>query len=347
MKRICLVPRLTGVGGMVSFQHKLSTGLEARGIDVCYNLEDWPYSAVLVIGGTRQLAGLWRARRRGARLVQRLDGMNWLHRVRPTGLRHSLRAEWGNRLLGLIRDRLADEIVYQSEFSRAWWERVRGPSRSPSRVVYNGVNLQTYTPQGPMDRPERTCRLLMVEGSLLGGYEQGLEAAVELARHLSGRLPRPHEMVELVVAGRVSPPVQQRWEQRAGGFRLQWAGLLPRERIPELDRSAHLLYSADLNAACPNSVIEALACGLPVLAYDTGALPEMVHGDAGRVVPYGGDPWRLTPPDVDALVDGAVQILNGGDRFRAAARARAEEMFGLEQMVGSYLSVLLGEGAAE
>ena len=52
----------------------------------------------------------------------------------------------------------------------------------------------------------------------------------------------------------------------------------PRERIPELDRSAHLLYSADLNAACPKSVIEALACGLPVVAFDTGALPELVQG---------------------------------------------------------------------
>jgi len=82
------------------------------------------------------------------------------------------------------------------------------------------------------------------------------------------------------------------------------AGLIPRDAIPALDRSAHLLYSADLNAACPNSVIEALACGLPVAGFATGALPELVTGDSGRLVPYGGDPWKLDTPAVPALVEG-------------------------------------------
>ncbi len=82
-ERICLVPRVHGVGGMVSFAHKLAAGLSQRGIRICDDLADEPYQAVLVIGGTRQLGGLWQARRRGALIVQRLDGMNWLHKA-PT-----------------------------------------------------------------------------------------------------------------------------------------------------------------------------------------------------------------------------------------------------------------------
>jgi hypothetical protein len=65
--RICLVPRLNGVGGMVSFQHKLAEGLRSRQIEVSFNLRDRPYQAVLVIGGTRDLAGIWRARRQAYR----------------------------------------------------------------------------------------------------------------------------------------------------------------------------------------------------------------------------------------------------------------------------------------
>lgn len=61
---------------MVSFRGRLAQGLAERGIGVSYNLADTPYDAVLVIGGTRNLAGIWRARRRGVRVVQRLDGMN-------------------------------------------------------------------------------------------------------------------------------------------------------------------------------------------------------------------------------------------------------------------------------
>jgi glycosyltransferase involved in cell wall biosynthesis len=103
-----------------------------------------------------------------------------------------------------------------------------------------------------------------------------------------------------------------------------------------------LLFSADINAACPNSVIEALACGLPVAAFATGALPELVTGDSGRVVPYGGEPWKLEKPDLPALVNAAAEILDDQPRFRAAARQRAEEAFGLDGMIEKYLDVLIG-----
>jgi glycosyltransferase involved in cell wall biosynthesis len=97
-----------------------------------------------------------------------------------------------------------------------------------------------------------------------------------------------------------------------------------------------------LNAACPNSVIEAMACGLPVLAFATGALPELVTGDSGRVVPYGGDPWKLDNPDILALTEAAVEILQDQSHYRKAARQRAEEAFGMDKMVDRYLDVLLG-----
>jgi glycosyltransferase involved in cell wall biosynthesis len=102
-----------------------------------------------------------------------------------------------------------------------------------------------------------------------------------------------------------------------------------------------LLYSADINAACPNSVIEALGCGLPVVAFDTGALPELVNGDAGRITPYGGNPWRLDPPDIDGLARGASEVLENLERFQRGARRRAEQAFSLENMVEGYLQALL------
>lgn len=343
--RICLTPKVSGVGGMVSFRRRLAAGLVQRGVEVGDDLDDGRYDAVLVIGGTRQLAGLWRARRRGARIVQRLNGMNWLHRLRRTGLRHYLRSEYGNWLLSFIRSRLAGRIVYQSEFARRWWEQVYAPTAVPWRVIYNGVDLSAYSPVGPGQPPQDRWRILLVEGSLMGGYELGLEASVGLVNEISQHLNHTDSLssaksVELMVVGRVSQETRQRWEQHTS-LPILWADLQPPERIPEIDRSAHLLYSADVNAACPNSVIEALACGLPVLSFDTGALPELVVGDAGRVVPYGGDPWQLERPDISALSAAAVEILENQDHFRRAARARAEQAFGLDDLVQRYLDVLL------
>ena len=340
--RICITPKVSGVGGMVSFRNKLASSLLRRGIEVSDDLSDRHCEAVLVIGGTRQLVHLWRLRQNKVRIVQRLDGMNWLHRLRPTGFRHTWRAEYGNWILSFIRSRLADRIVYQSEFTRNWWERVYGSVPTQAGVIYNGVDLATYTSDGPQQRPKDRWRILLVEGSLMGGYELGLEVAVKMVSDLNRKTAATQNLpVELMVVGRVAEKVRRRWDSQSD-IPVTWAGLQPAERIPEIDRSAHLLYSSDINAACPNSVIEALACGLPVLAFDTGALPELVTGDVGRVVPYGGDPWRLDSPDVSALGEAALEILAATPRFRQAARARAESAFNLEGMVDSYLNCLLG-----
>ena len=78
---ICLVPQLTGIGGMVSFQAKLAEGLSRRGINVCYKLNETNPNAILVIGGTRHLHQLWAAKRHGIRIVQRLDGLKRIQRV--------------------------------------------------------------------------------------------------------------------------------------------------------------------------------------------------------------------------------------------------------------------------
>ena len=89
--------------------------------------------------------------------------------------------------------------------------------------------------------------------------------------------------------------------------------------------------------------IEALACGLPVVSYATGSLPELIEGDAGLVVPWGSNFWKLEPPDLAILADAAQRIFNEQALFPpGAARARAEAAFGLDQMVDRYLEALFG-----
>jgi len=337
MRRICLIPNVTGTGGMVSFRYKLTAGLMARGIEVVNNLEDLPYQAVLIIGGTRRLADLRKAKHTGMRLVQRLDGINWIHRKRRTGVRHFLRAEIGNFLQSSVRKQFADQIIYQSKFAQEWWEDWYGIMPSPASVIYNGVDLQTYNPEGDRDLPKERFRLLVVEGSLGGGYDMGLENAVALAETITTSHGLP---MELMVVGQVGNQLQEHWKSRSR-VPILWAGSVKRDSIPEIDRSAHLLFAADLHPACPNSVIEALACGLPVATFDTGALRELVLPTAGCISPYGSDPWKVEKPDIPNLASLAARVLKELPVYRQEARCQAEKFFDLNRMVEEYLHVLL------
>ena len=322
---------------MASFRLKFEDGLRKRGLEVTHN-PDEASDAILVIGGTRHLLPLWRAKKRGLRIVQRLDGINWVQRVRWSGLRYSIRAEYGNALLAFIRNRLVDRVIYQSDFIRDWWKGRYRAARAPESVIINGVDLEVYAPVArDTIPPYPPYRLLVVEGSLAGGLDTGLTAAVRLAEIISGSVP-----IELAIAGRVDQRMQASLEKNSK-IPVSFLGLISRVQIPELMRSSHLLFSAEINPPCPNSVIEALACGLPVVGFETGSLRELVGADAGQLSPYGANPWKLEPPNLQALAEAAKIVLNKQNEYRLAARSQAERFLNVDKMVESYLKVLLDD----
>ena len=333
--KICILPQQLGLGGPASFQAGLIKAFKARGISISHEPLDPSLSAILVFGGTRNIGELKRAQKTGVRVVQRLNGMNWIQRRKYTGVRHFLKAEYGNLKLRTIR-RMADRVIYQSEFACGWWEREHGVLKKPQAVIYNGVDLDLFTPFPPTPPSDHT-RVLMVEAHHGSGYEQGLISAIRLVQLLAQRMDRA---CELMVVGDV--PVELRKQVEKPGLFLTWQGVVRHEAIPAIDRSAHLFFSGDLNATCPNAAIEAMACGLPVVSYDTGAMSELVPEEVGRIAPYGGNVWKLEEPNGVALADATQQVLAERGRFSEGARNHAESNFNIQNIADRYLEVLLG-----
>ena len=77
---------------------------------------------------------------------------------------------------------------------------------------------------------------------------------------------------------------------------------MPHAALPDWFRAADLLCLPSHNEGVPNVVLEAMACGTPVVATQVGGLPEVVPAHAGRLVPL-GDRAALA----DALAQAAAQ----------------------------------------
>ncbi len=331
---VCILPVHRSVGGPASFHARLSKGLAERGIATHHDIGRQDCTAVLVIAGTSRLDRLWSARRRGIRIVQRLDGMNWTHKRTRTGLRHCLRAEWYNWVQAYIRRNLASEIVYQSHFTRAWWNKVYGEISSPCRVIHNGVDLQLFHPAQPLPASSTPVRFLVIEGHLGGGHEQGFHNAVDFITQFQ---QHSKKAVELSVIGDVPADLKLRY---AGLPWINWVGIVKREQIPSFHKNAHFYLPCEIHAACPNALIEAMASGTPIIGYDTGAVRELVGTEGGIVVPYGADDDRLQPANPDPLIQAADKILSRLADFRRSARERAECEFDVGDMVAAYIDAL-------
>lgn len=326
-----MLQRVPGHSGPARFQSRFSRELEDRGFRVHFGENAEGADALLIIGGSRRLGRIRQAKRSGTPVVQRLNGMNWIHRRRATGLGHYLRAELNNLLLRAVR-RIADVVIYQSRFAQEWWENKAGRAEGQAHVVHNGVPLDQFHPEGPGQPPTDRIRISLAEGRFGGGYEIGLEWAVDLRESLSELLQAE---VELAVAGEASSELMRRYEGR-----VIWRGRLDVQGLAQLHRSSHFFFSADLHPACPNSVLESLACGCPVAAFDTGAIGEILTPESGAVVPFGADPWEPGRPAVAELARAASALLTRQNAFRTGARLRAEKAFSLKMMVEGYLSAL-------
>lgn len=103
-----------------------------------------------------------------------------------------------------------------------------------------------------------------------------------------------------------------------------------REDVPELLQTVDGVVSASVWEALPTALIEAGACGLPVVAADAGGTGEIVEdGVNGRLVPVRDVP-ALTRALLDIIGDPALAADYG-----AAGRARAEEKFSMTTWVNA------------
>jgi glycosyltransferase involved in cell wall biosynthesis len=319
------------VGGAGSFQLRITTALKEKGHTVVYPEDMICPDVILIVGGTIRLDWIHYCKRRGARVVQRLDGLNWRHKVTWNGFRYLIMSQIRNKILVYIRNQLADEVVYQSEFIQKWWHKVHGLANGCERIIYNAVDLNLFHPS---TKPNVSLPVMIsVEGNI-----QDDSVTISTAQHLAANLLTSGTISAFRIYGQIGHEARKTLARIPG---VELRGLVPREDMPMHFRECDLFLNLEINPPCPNSVIEALASGLPVIGYDTGSLAELTGG-AGCLASYGGDPWRLQKPPPELLIVAARRALAHLPTLSESARAEACRRFSLSTMVESYLLVLEG-----
>lgn len=185
-------------------------------------------------------------------------------------------------------------------------------------VVYNAIDFSKYT----LKEFQRADAPLM----FLGRIEKvkGCHTAIKVAK-LTGN--------NLVIAGNISPLEEERIyfekeiKPHIDGIQIQYVGALNDEQKNDyLGKAKALLFPIEWNEPFGIVMIEAMACGTPVIGFNAGSVPEVIdEGITGMVV-----------PDLSQMIE-SIKILPQIDRRQC--RERALSRFDVRKIGKRYLGL--------
>jgi len=214
-------------------------------------------------------------------------------------------------------------------------ERV-GVAAGRIEQIYNGVDTARFAPARAGRRPIDGCPFQDPAHWLVGtvGRMETVKDQTNLARafvHALSAHPEARQRMRLVLVGDGSlRPAVETILAEAGVRDLAWFAGERADVVPLL-QGLDCFALPSLAEGVSNTILEAMACGLPVVATHVGANGELVDdGTSGRLVPAG---------DSDALgqaIGGYFADATLAKRAGQASRQRVEARFSLERMIERY-----------
>jgi D-inositol-3-phosphate glycosyltransferase len=309
------------------------------------------------------------ARRRSATVLD-ADAQEILMSTRWDAWRHG--DFWSERLHGLAR--AADHLIVVNEDNRQSAVSTLGVPEDKVTIIPNGVDLDQFEAHPRTGGARRAAfRRWLVEDAR-GWAENAEPGSIRYREADLDRLLGPDDdATVLLYVGRFTEAkrvpnlvrafarARDRFDGPAslvvwGGHPGEWEGQHPvtvanevgddgiffagwrgHDDLPAGLALSDVLVLASVDDGYPQTPLEAMAVGLPVVASRSGGLPTIVNTDPGR--PTG---WMVEPDDVGSLADTLVRVVNRPDERaeRAAnARAHARAVLSWDGLVPSFVAV--------
>ena len=194
-----------------------------------------------------------------------------------------------------------------------------------AEIIYNGIDTSVFTPAHNQDMIEIKKKYHISDKKVVLGVantwkkKQALVDFLWLSEHLP-------EDYTIVLVGMT--------ESQIKALPIGVLGITRTEDVKELAvlySLADVFVNPTYGDTFPTTNIESLACGTPVITYNTGGSPEAVDESTGIVVPKG---------DKEVLKDAIIDVVNNKMKYSSeACRKRAEDHFNKDDRFGDYIEL--------
>lgn len=231
----------------------------------------------------------------------------------------------------------SDWVIYQSEFCKISADKYLGKFNGYSSIIYNCIDTLVFTPRATL-LSLNPIRLL-----IMGSHEQSYRV-IKAIEVLSVLRNKRKINATLTIAGRLawSGAIKEVKKLIATLGLSQYVTILgsySQKDAPSIYRNVHILLHLKYNDPCPAVVLEAMACGIPVIGSKSGGVPELL-GESGGIaldVPIG---WEMIyTPEPKDVADTVVKVIENWQSWSQRVRQHAINNFNKEKWITQHKEI--------
>lgn len=230
----------------------------------------------------------------------------------------------------------SDWVIYQSKFCKISADKYLGKFYGSSSIIYNCIDTSVFTPRATL------LSLTPIRLLIMGSHEQSYRVikAVEALSILHKR----KLYATLTIAGRLAWPgaikeVKKLIATLGLSQNVTILGPYFQKDAPSIYRNAHILLHLKYNDPCPMVVLEAMACGIPVVGSKSGGIPELLDEVGGIALEVPQSWERMYVPEPEAIADTVVHMVENLSNWSQKARNLAVNNFNKEDWIEQHKEI--------
>lgn len=234
-------------------------------------------------------------------IIQRLDGVYY-----PS--KHGKLYKKLNKEMELDYNSFSSFVIFQSNYSKVCCFEMFGKKEEGNyEIILNGTNKNVFSPGKKVFNANE---VIFVTTGVFRSLDMIEPSIIALEKLKENKLKFKYKIIGSITNKEILKYLEKDF--------IEYIGILSEEKIAQELQSSDIFLYTQLNPPCPNSIIEALSCGLPVVGFNGGAMNELLDFQK-ELLSNAGDKifQEYSDYDVDDFTERITFCINNYDDFKS------------------------------